>query len=367
MNFPKGLLLTALPCMLAISIPLTSKAQQTRLLTADKHNEYGLVYSLPVTALKIKVTAERTQRKAGSYFQYAKKFIGTDRVVKEDSEEWRITSVEVMTYGVPDSENQYLMQLKPGATTFIGVDADGMLLSINTEPKTSSPPNEATRADNKKAESSAASNDEYLQYVGEDFLASQSSAKRAQMLSESLMEIRDARIALTRGTAETMPTDGRQLELMLQSLEHQEKSIMKAFAGSVSTETFTRVYTFTPEDEGRNVLFRMSDFAGFVEADDYSGSPVYLTVDMINEASLPVDAKGEEKKYPKDGVAYCIPGTARITISHEGKSLWQKESEFSQFGVVFGLNPALFSSKKEQSYAVFDPVTGALKEIGNVE
>lgn len=41
------------------------------------------------------------------------------------------------------------------------------------------------------------------------------------MLAESLMEIREAKVSLTRGTAETMPTDGRQLELMLESLRHQ--------------------------------------------------------------------------------------------------------------------------------------------------
>ncbi len=115
------------------------------------------------------------------------------------------------------------------------------------------------------------------------------------------------------------------------------------------------------------MLFRMSDFAGFVDPDDFSGSPVQLSVELVSEGSLPVDAKGEEKKYPKDGVAYCIPGTAKVSLKHDGKSLWQQEMEFSQFGVVFALNPSLFSAKKEQSYAVFNPVTGALKEIGNVE
>lgn len=111
----------------------------------------------------------------------------------------------------------------------------------------------------------------------------------------------------------------------------------------------------------------MSDFAGFVAADDYSGDPVYLTVKVTNEAVLPVDLKGETKKFPKDGVAYSVPGTADITLSYKGKNLFNKEYEMSQFGVVFGLNPALFSDKKDPSYAVFDPATGALKEIGSVK
>ena len=94
-------------------------AQQTKLLTAEKHNEYGIVYTLPVTALDIEVTAVREVRKAGPYYQYAKKYVGTDKVVKEDSEEWTIKSVNVRPYGIPDPDARYLMQLKPGSVTYI--------------------------------------------------------------------------------------------------------------------------------------------------------------------------------------------------------------------------------------------------------
>lgn len=338
-------------------------AQQTKLLTADKHNEYGLVYTLPVTALEIEVTAERTVKKVGPYYQYAKKFIGTDKVIKEDSESWTITGVRVSPYGVPDNDNRYLMQLKSGAVTYICVDEDGMLLAINRDvPAPAQGIPAYSPAEDSKSEKVEIN--EYLQYVNEDFIASQSSAKQAQMLAESLMEIREAKIALTRGTAETMPQDGKQLELMLNSLTHQEAAITAAFAGITETETVTSSYTFTPRDEDRQILFRMSDFAGFVGADDYSGDPVYLTVKVTNRGELPVDAKGEEKKLPKDAVIYNVPGAAQITISSLGRTLYDKELEFSQFGVRFGLNPALFSAKKNRSYATFNPITGALEEIG---
>jgi hypothetical protein len=41
--------------------------------------------------------------------------------------------------------------------------------------------------------------------------------------------------------------------------------------------------------------------------------------------------------------------------------------DFSQFGTKFGLNPSIFSAKKDPSYAIFDPITGALVEVGTVE
>ncbi len=353
-----------LPCVALLGTCLGVQAQQTKLLTAEKHNEYGLVYTLPNTALMIEVTATREIRKAGPYYQYAKKFVGTDRVIKDDAEVWTIEKVRVQPYGVPDPDARYMMQLKPGATTLIGVDTDGMLLSINTNPE-AAPEFKVTEPGEPEGERLA--DNEYLQYVDEDFIASQSKAKQAQMLAESLMEIREAKISLTRGTADQMPTDGKQLELMLNSLRHQEAAVTAAFLGNSVKETVVRTFTFQPAEDGRTVLFRMSDFDGFVGADDYSGEPVYVKVEVTNEATMPVDAKGVEKKLPKDGVAYNIPGAAKITLTYKGKNIFSQEFDMAQFGVVFGLNPTLFTDKKAPSYAVFDPATGALREIGTAK
>lgn len=340
-----------------------ASAQQTKLLTAEKHNEYGLIYTLPVTALEIEVTAVKEIRQAGPYYQYAKKYIGTDKVIKNDAEVWTIESVKVRPYGVANPDARYLMQLKPGSATYIGVDADGMLLSINKAPEVESRPETVVPP----MEGELFKDNEYLQYVDEDFIASQSSAKQAQMLAENLMEIRDAKISLTRGTADNMPKDGKQLELMLNSLKHQDDVITAAFLGNVAKETVVRTFTCLPTEDGKSVLFRLSNFDGFVEPDDYSGEPVYVKIEVTSAGELPIDSKGETKKLPKDGVAYNVPGTAIVTIIFDGKKLYSKELEFAQFGVVFGLNPAVFSDKKDPSYAVFDSATGALKEIGPVK
>lgn len=343
----------------AILCPLAAYPQQTKILTADKHNEYGLVYTLPATALRIEVTATRRIEQAGPYFQYAKRYIGTDNVVKQDAEQWTIESVKVAPYGVPNLKERYLMQLKPGAMTYLCVDPDGMLRAINRRVDPS-----PAYAENEETPLSKYSGKEYLKFVSEDFLASQSSAKQAQMLAESLAEVRDAKIALTRGTAETMPTDGRQLELMLNSLAEQEETLAAAFAGRISTQTVKRVFTFEPQAEGNTILFRMSDFAGFVEPDNYAGDPVEINVKIKERPELPKDDKGEVKKLPKDAVIYTLPGTATVNITLKGRKLYSADMEMAQFGTVFGLAPGLFSSKKEPSSALFDAATGALLEIG---
>lgn len=352
----------AIATALILTATIGASAQQTRILTAERHNEYGLVYSLPRTALSITFTAVKETRTPGPFYQYARKYIGTDKVVTEATAGWTVKEVEVEPYGVPDTETSYLMQLKSGSQTFMAVAPDGMLLAINADPgdDTEIP----ARTSSSVTEGDEGGVNDYLQYVGEDFVGSQSSAKQAEMLAQSLMEVRDAYLSLTRGTADNMPSDGRQLELMLSSLNDQESALMRAFTGTVKRETVTRTFTYLPTKGGREVLFRLSDFAGFVESDNYAGAPVYIDVEVTRPGELPVDADGKRKTLPKDAVIYALPGTAGITISYEGRTLWSADMEFAQFGTTFGLAPSLFTDRKSPSYAIFDPATGAVREIG---
>lgn len=354
----------ALAAILPSLVPVY--AQQTKTLTADKHNEYGLVYTLPQTVLEIEVTARRTVKKVGPFYQYSKKFIGTDNVITEDSESWDITDVRVRPYGVADPSQKYLMQLKPGAVSYICVDDNGMLLAINRDVPAPATPVYSPAASPDASAADKRNINDYLKYVNEDFIASQSSLKRAQMLAENLMEVRESKVALTRGKAETMPTDGKQMELMLASLGRQEEALTAAFTGYTETETETRTYTFTPIDEGKSTLFRLSDFAGFVPADDYSGDPVYVAVQITQRGALPVDPKGEVKKLPKDAVIYNIPGAAAISVIANGETLWNGEMEIAQFGVRFGLDPKLFTAKKGRMGATFNAITGGVTDITEV-
>lgn len=341
-------------------------AQQTKVLTAEKLNDYGLVYSLPVTALEITVTAEKKTLIAGPYAKYAKKYLATDKIISENAEIWTIKDVYVRPYGAVDTDTKYLMQLKPGATTFIGVDQNGMILSINREPEDLRINAPSYRPSEINPSPQRPNGKEYLQFVDEDFIASQSSAKQAEMLGSAIMEVRDARLSLTRGTADTMPTDGKQLELMLNSLAEQEGAMTAAFTGSEYTEIVSRTYTFVPEEDGESTLFRFSDFKGFCAANDYAGSPFRIRVNVTSEGSLPSDPNGKEKEMPKDAIRYAIPGAAQITLSHDNQTYFNKEMEFAQMGVVFGLNPALFTDKKAPAYAVFSPVTGGILELATL-
>ena len=85
------------------------------------------------------------------------------------------------------------------------------------------------------------------------------------------------------------------------------------------------------------------------------------------KGELPVDEKGVPKTFPKGGVAYNIPGKISIKIDCEGKNYCNQVISSAQHGVVFGIDPKLFVDKKDPIYVLFDPITGAIKELGSVK
>ena len=351
--------------MLAIvaGLGFTAGAQSTQKLSAAKHNDYGLVYSLPKTHLRIEVEAEQTVKKAGPYYNYAKKYLGTSDVVLMDSKTWTLKSVKVTSYGMPEKGNEYLMQFKSGSTPFLIVSEDGVPLSINTndieipalyKKGTATPLTESLLDDNA-----------YTSALSGELLASGSLAKRAENAANAIYKIRESRTNYAIGEADQMPPDGESLKLILHELDKQEAALKAMFLGTTQTATAVEVFEYYPSEETKDeVILRISDFNGISSKDDLSGEPLYLTLKIVSKGEIPLDEKGVEKKLPKGAVMYNIPGKASITLTYDGKKMFDKIFDIAQFGVEYGLNPALFSDKKNPSYLKYHPSTGGIKEIG---
>ena len=340
-------------------------AQQTQKFTAAKHNEYGLTYSLPITHLKVVVEAEKTVKKAGPYYKYAKKYLGTEDVVTEDSQEWTLKGVDVSTYGVPDEDNQYLMQFKSGSNVYVMKSDDGLLLSVNAE-NVEAPKHERKGVN---AEASVLDDNAYASAMSGELLASASTAKRAEIAAQQIYKIRESRTNYATGEADQMPPDGAAMKLVLQQLDAQEKALTALFLGTVQHSTEVKVYDYTPDtlDVKNSVLMRISDTNGMVDSEDLSGEPLYVSMSVVERGKLPVDEKGKEKRLPKGAVIYKMPGKAKFTFTYADKRVAEQTFDVAQLGVEFGLDPDLFSNKKAPSFVKFYPETGAVKEIGAAE
>lgn len=206
------------------------------------------------------------------------------------------------------------------------------------------------------------------QVMSEDMLRSQSLAKQAELAAQRIYDLRSSRNELITGQADQMPPDGKAMQLIMDQIAAQEAALTAMFIGTKSVATDVQTITYTPvKDTDKSVIARISAINGIVDPDDLSGDAVTLKLQVTDRGRMPLNDKGQPKEMPKGGVAYCIPGTASISISYDGKTFWDGSIDAAQYGVVFGLDPKMFSDKKSPAYLILDPATGGIKELGTIE
>lgn len=347
----------------ALAITFAANAQQAQKLNASKANDYGLVYSLPATALDVTIEAELTVRKPGEFAKYAAKYLNVSNPILVPSTTMTVKSAVVNAVGIPNAEQQYLITLKGGQSPFIFISDENIPLAINTESiyaAASRPVPTAKPAAPTPLETSAAQH-----VITQEMLQSHSSAKRAELAAEQIYALRQSRTEIITGQAEQMPPDGAAMQLVLDNINAQEQALLAMFIGTESVSTQVRTFRIVPDgDISNQVIARVSVANGIVEPSDLSGAPVYFSLNVTEQGKLPLNEKGEQLPFPKGGVAYCIPGKAECNVRYDGRIIDSQEFEMAQFGVVYGMDPKGFTDKKEPLFLQFNPVTGAAAAIG---
>lgn len=342
-------------------------AQNTSKLTATKANEYGLIYTLPLTSFKVTVAAEKTVRTPGEFARYAEKYLA-DAPVLTPSTSYRITEAVVNPAPYADEDERYLVTLKGSGAPSITVSDENFPVAVNDdgyEPETEMTPLPRETA----PQPTILERPEAKRAVTPEMIQSKSSAKRAQMAAAKIYELRNFRNDIISGQADGMPSDGTAMKLALDQINTQEEALTAMFLGTEQKSVEVRTFTVEVPSEGepsRTIFARLSQSAGLVSPDDLSGAPIYVSVTPVTVGELPVNEKGETKSFPKGGVAYRIPGTADVKVTYDGATLFDGQFDVAQYGVVFGLDPSLFTSKKSPSYLHFNPLTGSIRELGTI-
>lgn len=350
----------------ALAAPVMS-AQQAQRLSATKANDYGLIYSLPKTMLRVTIEAEITVKKPGEFYRYAPKYLNVKDPIKAESHSARMLSAVIESYGIPDTDETYSVQFKAGYPVYVTLDTKGLPMAINTEetPKTTLVElPEAKAALPTPLETPAA-----RQVISEEMLQSQSTAKRAELAAQAIFAIRQTRSDLITGQADNMPPDGKSLQLMLDNLQAQEEALTAMFLGTTSVYTQVESFIIDPSkladnDSERIVVARISAVDGIIDSDDLSGSPVYVDMSVISRGEYPVNEKGQELTFPKNGIPYCIPGEIKVSVVYDGKTYATDQLATSQTGIVYGLAPNSFTDKKAPIYVIYDPATGGILRQG---
>lgn len=106
------------------------------------------------------------------------------------------------------------------------------------------------------------------------------------------------------------------------------------------------------------IAARFSTQLGVLPTNNLAGDPIYVSV--RNTSNLPVSEDGKKKK--KDGIIYNVPGKGKVTVTYQGKKLFDDEMSFTQFGYTEVLVDGLFD-KKVNTRVIFNPTTGGIVKI----
>lgn len=347
---------------LLASIPLAAQTKVVK-MSATKSADYGVQYFLPKTVLTIGVEYRKVTRKAGPYAKYAGKFLGLDEksVIPENEIYYTLDKITVESKGVPEKKESYLVEFKAKTTApFVYLTEDGLICTINAEYEIPKPVQQNVKA----------GNDPKLPVINveslftEEYLRAGSTLKRVEWAAKKIYEWRESRNDLLTGNAENAPRDGEGLKTTLANLEAQEKAMVELFTGTTTVEKNDSEFEVEPTtDLRKEVLFRFSKYLGIVDADDLSGSPVYINIIKTDEGNSDIETDPKKKAKEPESIVYNLPGKAAVEIFFGVNSLYKNTIQIAQFGNKQILATSLFDDKKAPVKIYFYPHTGAIKQI----
>lgn len=312
----------------------------------------GIVYFLPKTKVAIDIIATKVNYQPGDFCLYASRYLRLNNIGTQPESHWEIKDIHVRLAGVPDSTKAYIMKMKDkNVASNIELTDKGIVKAINT---TST---EKELLPEYKLEVPEPQEDS-RKYMTEDILMAGSSAKMAELTAREIYNIRDSKNTILRGQADTMPKDGASLQLVIDQLNKQEKALTQAFTGI--TNRTDKVFTILvePEDIQDQIATRFSTQLGVLPVNNLAGDPIYISIH--NTSSLPIPEENKKKK--KDGIIYNVPGKGKVTVTYQGKKLFDDEMSFTQFGYTEVLVDGLFD-KKINTRVIFNPTTGGIVKI----
>lgn len=332
----------------------TSAYAQTEVTAGvTRGKDYGVTYALPKTEIDIEVKANKVTYTPGEFSKYADRYLRLTNVSADPKEYWELVSVKAKSVGVPDSENTYFVKMKDKTVApLMELTEDGIVKSINM-------PVNPTKVAASKVTAQAKRKVNPRDFLTEEILMASSTAKMAELVAKEIYNIRESKNALVRGQADNMPKDGEQLKLMLQNLDEQDKAMTEMFSGTLDKNEKTFHIRVTPDKELNNELaFRFSKKLGVVANDDLAGEPIYISLKNLKTLNVPL----EEGKKKIEGIAYNVPGKARVTLKEGNTTLFSEELPVTQFGTREFLAPELFN-KKSTVKVLFNPTTGGLVKV----
>ena len=290
---------------LALACTLTTGASAQNINRLEKGQEIPdgvVIYSLPLTIIRLDVEAVCETYTPGPYCQWAKKYLGID-VPQEAGVSYTLSRVEMTPYLEADRSCSYIINLdgflgKASPASFFEFSTQGLIV-LSDENKGSGNfwrfPTIATGADALGSEATGnLTSTETTLYrtvrndrggydrvaVRQSQVVEKSPENKAKEAASMILSLRQHRIDIITGNTDAT-FSGDALRAAVEEIGRLEDEYMSLFTGTSVTSVQTRNFDIVPASGGEEeltVAFRISDSQGLLPPDDISGRPVVLEI-----------------------------------------------------------------------------------------
>ena len=290
---------------LALACTLTTGASAQNINRLEKGQEIPdgvVIYSLPLTTIRLDVEAICETYTPGPYCQWAKKYLGID-VPQEAGVSYTLSRVEMTPYLEADRSCSYIINLdgflgKASPASFFEFSTQGLIV-LSDENKGSGNfwrfPTIATGAHALGSEATGnLTSTETTLYrtvrndrggydrvaVRQSQVVEKSPENKAKEAASMILSLRQHRIDIITGNTDAT-FSGDALRAAVEEIGRLEDEYMSLFTGTSVTSVQTRNFDIVPASGGEEeltVAFRISDSQGLLPPDDISGRPVVLEI-----------------------------------------------------------------------------------------
>lgn len=350
---------------LLLAVPVFGQRSKKSTESMPVQLSEGITYSLPRTAIRVKVTATRTDFIPGPYALYAETLLGIQNVKNQARMVWSIDGIEFSTFGVADPEQRF--RTGSLSTPILQLTADGCLAGFNTT-ATSAVTQEAP-VTNFYAPPASPVMPAFTRLTNSNDLTGRAPVEqRAAAAAATIMKARTARMDIVTGMFDEFHPDGDAYEESLNELRKVEKTNLELFTGKSSSSLHTFVYDFTPSSTGARgeVIFRFDEALGFLPKSDFSGKPVLIDVELTAAANGAAAGTAATSggpatlDAPATGLFYRQPAWADVRLSQELTIIATTRLPLAQMGSVIPVPAELLNGT---TTIEFHPVTGAITTV----
>ncbi len=349
-------------CILSILVVWVAMMCHAQLVL---ENEAAIVYYMPKNEVVITLEYDVVEQTPGVFYQYAERYLGAKEVITEQQTSYVLTNISAELIATADIGREYKVTSAQGLKEqYISLTADGRLLGYGlkdagectVEGVRCKGAGECT-LEGVRCKGAG----ELMPLLEEQFLAS-SVAKMAEGAAKQIYRIREMRLNLLAGEVEHVPADGEAMKLVLEELNNREQALAELFVGKTVVRHENHTLKYEPvECVYDAVLCRFSKHSGVVAAEDLSGEPIYINVEVTREL-VQTSIEQNSKALALSQIYYNLPGEALVSIVYKEQEMVNARYAIAQLGVAIPLAKELFSGKHSPVIRI-NPTTGNILSI----